>query len=492
METVIPCLSIEETQAFITKELKRPQSNKVLHAHPSPLQWKPLKYPVTDLLQQRLKLHRRDNTKINLYVGIPYCVPTNPPHCGFCLFPTQIYRGKNSMETYLDYLEKEIALHEPYKSTNSIASLYVGGGTPNLMNIADYERLMGMIEYHFDGLGDNIEKSLEGIPQLFTPKKISAIKRAGFNRVSMGVQQVDDKLIRYSGRKQNKKQVFNAIEQFKKHDLACSVDLIFGWPEQQIDKMLRDLQSIIDTGIQHITHYELNISGKSFFSRKLRALLPPIEKVYNQYLASRELLLENGFIQRTLYDWEKPTTDQEVVIKNAKENYFYEENLRYPMKRKGDKLVAIHSMFGLGYAAISFILAPPEVPESNWTTMNSRTLAQYYRDLDNGKLPVERVYIRSYVDLKISLIFQALQEMQIDINEYQLLFNNDIIEELAPVWKVLESRNWASIDKNFIRIKPKHHLDIPIIQVLIAAKRNQEIRRQHSDAKSTIRVKLKG
>lgn len=96
------------------------------------------------------------------------------------------------------------------------------------------------------------------------------------------------------------------------------------------------------------------------------------------------------------------------------------------------------------------------------------------------------------MDLKISLIFQALQEMKIDIQKYQLLFNNDIIEELAPVWKVLESRNWVCIDKNFIRIKPKHHLDIPIVQALIAAKRNQEIRRQHSDAKSTIRVEIEG
>lgn len=159
------------------------------------------------------------------------------------------------------------------------------------------------------------------------------------------------------------------------------------------------------------------------------------------------------------------------------------------MKRKGDKLVAIHSMFGLGYAAINSILAPPQVPESSWTTMNARTLAQYYHDIF-GKLPVERVYIRSYVDLKISLIFQALQEMKIDIHKYQLLFNNDITEELAPVWKVLESRSWISIDKNFIRIKPKHYLDIPFVQALIATKRNQEIRRKNSDAKSTIRVEL--
>lgn len=78
METVIPCLSIEEAQAFITKELKRHQSNKVLHAHPSPLLWKPLEYSATDLLKQRHRLHQRDNTQINLYIGIPYCLPTDP------------------------------------------------------------------------------------------------------------------------------------------------------------------------------------------------------------------------------------------------------------------------------------------------------------------------------------------------------------------------------------------------------------------------------
>ena len=100
----------------------------------------------------------------------------------------------------------------------------------------------------------------------------------------MGVQQVSDKLIKSSGRKQTRKQVFGAIDLFHKYNLSCNIDLIYGWPEQTIEDMLNDLKEITQSGIRHITHYELNIAGRSDFATQQRKLVAPISdkiKMFN-------------------------------------------------------------------------------------------------------------------------------------------------------------------------------------------------------------------
>ncbi|MCY1377644.1 Oxygen-independent coproporphyrinogen-III oxidase-like protein [compost metagenome] len=94
----------------------------------------------------------------------------------------------------------------------------------------------------------------------------------------MGVQQVNDELIVTSGRKQTRKHVFDAIELFHKYSLSCNVDLIYGWPNQTIEAMLGDLESIVQSGIKHITHYELNIAGRSDFATRQKQNTLSIEK----------------------------------------------------------------------------------------------------------------------------------------------------------------------------------------------------------------------
>jgi oxygen-independent coproporphyrinogen III oxidase len=91
-------MTLQEVEFFITKNKIRHLSNKVLHAHPSPALWKNdfnFEEAKTNLLTTE-----GDKTSINMYVGIPYCLPTDPPHCGFCLFPTEKYNGKKDTSDY--------------------------------------------------------------------------------------------------------------------------------------------------------------------------------------------------------------------------------------------------------------------------------------------------------------------------------------------------------------------------------------------------------
>ena len=177
--------------------------------------------------------------RVNLYVGTPYCLPTDPDRCGFCLFPTEIYTGQRQLEEYLEHLEREGDLFRDHFAGAELASIYFGGGTSNLYRPHQYSRLMEIVGGVFDIPGD-IEITLEGIPQTFSHDKLLAMKQSGMNRISMGVQQLDEELIKASGRRQRSDQVFRTLESCEQLDLPISVDLIFGWPNQTLKQMVRD------------------------------------------------------------------------------------------------------------------------------------------------------------------------------------------------------------------------------------------------------------
>src|SRR5256885_16401782 len=92
---------------------------------------------------------------------------------------------------------------------------------------------MNITRLIFGEPSEGVERTLEGIPQLFNHDKVQAIKEAGFNRVSMGGQQMSDRLIRYSGRRQTHEQVISALGEFNAARPSVNVDLIYGWAEQK-------------------------------------------------------------------------------------------------------------------------------------------------------------------------------------------------------------------------------------------------------------------
>lgn len=459
----------EEIECFINKNRNRHLSNKVLHAHPSPACWSE-DYNYDDV---RNSLLANENVKslVNMYVGIPYCLPTNPGHCGFCLFPTERYRGENEVRDYLSYVEKEAKFYKNLYSQSELHSLYIGGGTPNLLAVDDYYRLMGIITELFPSIEDDTEKTLEGIPQLFNENKIHAISDAGFNRVSMGVQQVNDRLIKYSGRKQTRKQVFDAIELFSKYNLAVNVDLIYAWPEQTIDDMLRDLKEITDAGVNHITHYELNIAGRSDFASKQKHLIPDVDQKIEMYLTSKQFLMEQGYVQRTAYDWEK-TGDGGVTEKRLSE-YQYENNLRDFPENDGKPQPGI--MGGLGYAAINMRMLPNESSTKSISAMNHRNLGEYYKSILSNKLPVERAYMHNDEDVRLVWLYQSLQELKLDLRRYEDLFSRSFIMDYGNILQALVKEGWVTTDGDEIRLIGEGEFYTPLIQSLFGHERSRQV-----------------
>lgn len=455
-------------RSYVDRHRTRRQSNKVLYGHPSPIFWQDANISVPDIMHHRSQSAGTMTKKLNLYVGTPYCLPTEPDRCGFCLFPSEVYRDSRQLETYLEYLKREGEIFRPHLGDVELASVYLGGGTSNLYKAEQYAVLMDIVRSVFDVPSD-IEVTLEGIPQTFSLEKLSAMKACGINRVSMGVQQLDDQLIKSSGRKQNAEQVFRTIEWCRHLDLPLSTDLIFGWPNQTVAHMLRDLEAIIEAGVDHITNYELNIAGRTDFSINRRADLPaPVDNL-EMYRAGKQFLESRGFQQVTPYDFERSGGDRS--------SYLYEELFRRPFRATENTRVGFDA-WGWGFAGISFFFGTPASP--GWAYVNHTHVDDYFRSLDAGCFPVMRGFHYTEIDLRIHLLFQELQGLSIDRTNHEVLFGRDVVRDFRTVWNVLEELEWVHIDPTRVSLCGDGVFYLPLIQNLLAFERTEEMRRQRS------------
>jgi oxygen-independent coproporphyrinogen-3 oxidase len=289
----------------------------------------------------------------------------------------------------------------------------------------------------------------------------------------MGVQQLDDELIKLSGRKQNARQVFRTLEWCDELGLPCSVDLIFGWPRQTITHMLSDLKAIVGAGVPHITHYELNVAGRTDFSRNRRDELPSVEENLEMYRVGRDFLSSHGYRQATAYDWEK-------IDRHADAKYRYEEAWRAPFDATASRVRSGYDAFGLGFAGSSFYLGTAEDPGVAW--MNHTRVEQYFRRLDAGEFPVERGYRYTPKDLRLTVLFQVLQGMEVDLPQYRRLFAVDLREEYPEIWQALLERGWVTVAPDRLTLVDDGVFYTPLIQGLLAHERMEELRRSRPRA----------
>ena len=365
---------VSQARRFLDAQQGERQVNRVLHGFPSPRFWQPGVASVPTAMDHRRSWNEAGQAPLDLYIGVPYCIRTDPDRCGYCLFPVEVFQEAGQLDVYLGYLEREGQMFREHFQGLAPATVYIGGGTPNLMRPRQYTRLMEIIRGVFPALTSAVSVTLEGIPQLFTREKLEYMKAGGITRVSMGVQQLNAKLNQLSGRRQTAEHVFDAIRWCQELGLQCNTDLIFGWPRQTMETLMEDLQRLVDTGVDHIAHYELNIGGPSDFSLNRRDELPSPAVTREMYHVTRDYLTSHGYRQVTVYDFQK--VEQE-------NRYVYEECRRGFERRE---------LWGWGFAGVSDFGGTMD--HGGWTYLNHRTVPDYFGALDRGEFPVERGFAR--------------------------------------------------------------------------------------------------
>ena len=235
----------------------------------------------------------------HIYVHNPFCV-RKCPYCGFFSVT-----DRSHAEKYYEAAVKEAAFWAEYDKKYAVSgdsgpdTVYFGGGTPSCVPEAMICGLLEEIRGSFD-IGKDAEITLEVNPASFTSEKGRAYLKSGFNRLSMGIQSLDDGVLKTLGRLHDRQGALKALDDaFEAGFTNISADFMTGVPGQTTDGILKDLQTVLDKGVRHISTYSLMIEEDTPFygrySETIEDLVPP-ETERTMYHEVRRFLNEKGVV----------------------------------------------------------------------------------------------------------------------------------------------------------------------------------------------------
>lgn len=203
------------------------------------------------------------------YIHVPFC----RHRCGYCNFT--VLAGRDDLTlAYLDALEKELSwLGQP----RPVETLFIGGGTPTHLSIAELRRLLEIVANHHP-LQTGGEFSVEANPADISAEKIGLLAEHGVNRLSLGAQSFDEAKLRLLERDHDAAIIRRAVELARPAIESVSLDLIFGCPGETPSSWKRDLAKSLELAPQHVSTYGLTFErGTSFFSRRARGDLREVD-----------------------------------------------------------------------------------------------------------------------------------------------------------------------------------------------------------------------
>ena len=198
------------------------------------------------------------------YIHIPFCAK-KCKYCSFCSFTLL-----NKKDIYIEALIKEIKAHY-YGET--LKTIYFGGGTPSLMDIKDIEKILSQFKYNSD-----TQITLELNPKDVSIDKLKALYDLNINRLSIGVQSFDDRLLKLMGRNHKTIDVYKVIENAKNIGFNnISIDLMYGLPNQTLSIWEKTLDCALNLDIEHISLYGLKIEEGCYWAKFPPLNLPDID-----------------------------------------------------------------------------------------------------------------------------------------------------------------------------------------------------------------------
>ena len=209
---------------------------------------------------------------LGLYISIPFC----RTKCTYCNFASDVF-SRAIFEKYVARLCDEIAsaeqtaaqMHGRFERT--VDSVYFGGGTPTMLDVAQLERVFVTIRQNFD-VQPGSEITVECAPGTLTPALLDLLRRCGVNRVSLGAQSFIDQESRSVGRLHTRTTVIDDIARLRAAGIEnINIDLIAGLPHQTLESWNLSLSHVIDSGVPHVSVYMLEIDEDSRLGRELIA-----------------------------------------------------------------------------------------------------------------------------------------------------------------------------------------------------------------------------
>ena len=344
-----------------------------------------------------------------IYIHIPFCTHI----CSYCDF-AKIYYNKDIVNKYLKSLEQEIK--KRYKN-ELVKTIYIGGGTPTSLDLEELRRLLEIIKIF--NKDKNIEFTIESNIELDI-NKIKLLKEYNVNRISLGVQSFDDKVLKLLNRTHHKDDIFNTINLLKKEGINnINIDLIYGVIDD-LNIVKNDIDTFLKLDIPHISCYSLILEKNTMlYNNNFKPINEDNE--YEMYKLIEDILTKNNYIHYEISNYAKP-------------NYKSIHNINY--WHNG-------SYYGFGLNAVSYL--------NNYRITNTKNISKY---LENNYLK-DKIHEDEYTQMQTDLMLNLRLLEGINYEDFYQKYNKNI-EEIFDIDYYLEKNilikkdNHLKINKNYI------------------------------------------
>ena len=219
----------------------------------------------------------------NIYIHVPFCVSK----CNYCAFFSTACANPD-WKKYADDICQELRFWANKLGKIQIPTIFFGGGTPSLMPMGIFDKIMGCIKDNFDVL-PNCEITLESNPGTLDKEKLKDFVSLGVNRLSVGVQSLQDKELMFLGRKHNVNQALSLLNNAIDMNLRVNADFIYGLPNHNVKSIIELCESINKLGLSHVSMYELTIEKNTPFG-KMNLNMPNNDTMAQMYTIIPEYL----------------------------------------------------------------------------------------------------------------------------------------------------------------------------------------------------------
>ncbi|HMJ89041.1 MAG TPA: oxygen-independent coproporphyrinogen III oxidase [Candidatus Acidoferrum sp.] len=336
---------------------------------------------------------------LSLYFHLPFCETL----CWFCGCTTVITTKHSESREYLNYLRKELKqMASMINPKRKVTQIHLGGGTPTFFQPDELRELGAIIREHFT-IAHDVEAGCEIDPRRLTREHLVALKEAGFNRGSLGVQDFDEKVQKAIHRIQPREMTEQTIRWARELGFtSLNIDLIYGLPFQTVATFENTLNQIL----------EINPDRLAIFSYAHVPWLKPSQKILEQALPTAEQKLE--ILKLTT---EKLTTDERYVYigmdhfaKPTDELTIAQRNKSLHRNFQGYSTRGHADIYSFGMSAIS------QTENAYW--QNIKEVPIYYATLDAGKVPVARGYIVTEEDkIRRTTIMRLMCDLELDFQQ---------------------------------------------------------------------------
>jgi putative oxygen-independent coproporphyrinogen III oxidase len=352
-----------------------------------------------------------------LYIHIPFCISK----CHYCDFYS--LTSISAVPDFLDALFKEM---ERYRNQfNLFDTVYFGGGTPSLLSPQQLESILISVQKNFNLIA-NLEITVETNPADLDQSSLELMREIGINRINIGVQSFDEKILKFLGRRHSVKQAISAVEASRKagfHNIG--LDLIYGVPAQDIESWLDTLKQAVAFSPEHISCYQLTLESKTPLGIRYQAgefSIPGEELQYEFFMKTSEFLEDAGYIHYEVSNFALGT------------EYTSRHNQKY----------WDHSPYlGLGPSAHSF--------QDNRRWWNHPSLDRYLAAISAGNLPIEETEILTMEQLRLEALYLGLRTKKgLSLQDFENRYHYDLFTEKKEILDKLTEEGLISLRDGYL------------------------------------------